>query len=461
MKFIKKYLKNLKQDQSGNLLLLALVFGSLAMTIIILGVASYGIFEHKASNRKHDRDMAFHIAEAGINYYRWHLAHNPTDYTNDLGQHEYRDKDNNLIGYYNLEIDEPLPGSTVVIVRSTGWTEWQPQSTRTIQIRIGFPALTDYVFLENDGMNFSFTTVVHGIIHSNGGIRFDGESDSWVRSAKDRYRYENQWHNGVWGGGGPKSFWQYPVAEIDFYSVTSDLATIRDMADEPEGLHLTSSGEYGWHIVFDNDSFDLYKVNTISCYHGEGRWRRRWWSGWYWDGDNYCYDIDTEEFVQTYDFPTNGALFVEDDVWVEGVVDGRLSVGVGEFPVQEPYHKIIIQDNLTYLEHSSDDVIGLMSQGEVIVPYEVPDDMYIDAAILSQFKKIYRPNYYDDEKNSLTIFGSQISYEGGGWKYGSYGHVTSGFVYTNHIYDGNLRYYPPPAFPVGNTYEMISWEELE
>ena len=88
--------------------------------------------------------------------------------------------------------------------------------------------------------------------------------------------------------------------------------------------------------------------------------------------------------------------------------------------------------------------------------------MEIDAALLAQYGSIYRPFYYGNTKDSLIIFGSQISYTNGGYKYVSgYGNVISGFVNTNHTYDANLKYYPPPGFPVGNTYELISWEEVE
>ncbi|MFH1947312.1 MAG: hypothetical protein ABIJ23_04110 [Candidatus Magasanikbacteria bacterium] len=423
--------------------------------MVIMGVSNYAIFENQASNFKHDHDLSLHIAEAGVNYYRWHLAHNATDYWDGTGGepgpyiHEYNDKDGNLIGYYSLEIDEPPPGSSVVILRSTGWTISRPQSTRTIQVRLGFPSLTDYTFLSNAGMNFSFTTEVHGAVHSNGEIRFDGETDSWVDSAIR-----------VYGGGGPKSFWRYPVPAIDFFSITGDMANIRDLADDG-GIHLTSSGEEGWHLVFTGDNFDLYKVNTRDCYYGQGKWKNKGWSGWYWDGTIYCYDIGTETFIDNYDIPGNGAIFIEDETWIEGVVDGRVSVAVGRFPVQEPYKKVFINNNLTYNEKSSDDVLGVMAQGNIHVPYEVPDTMEIDSALLSQFGQISRPYYYDDLKDSLSIFGSQISYEGGGWKWvNGWGHVISGFVDTYHSYDGNLRYNPPPGFPVETNYELISWEEL-
>lgn len=444
------------RSNRGSILLFVMVFGAIATTLIVTGVAGYAIYENKASNMKQNRDSAFHIAEAGIGYYRWHLAHNPTDYQDGTGlpgpyEHEYKDKDGNTIGYYSLEIDIPLAGSSVVTVRSTGWKTNQPQSKRTIQVRLGFPALADYTFLSNAAMNFSFTTVVHGKVHSNGEIRFDGETDSWVDS-----------HVLVKGGGGPKTFWRYPVGSIDFYAVTTDLDKIRKEADKPGlGLHLYSSGAEGWHIVFNGSTFKLYKVNSRDCYNGEGSWKYKPWKGWYWNGNVYCYDIKTETFVSDNNIPSNGAIFAEDDVWVDGKVDGRVSIGVGKFPVQSPYKKIYISNNLTYNAKSSDDVVGLLCQGDIIVPYESPNDMEIDAAMLSQLGSIHRPFYYDNLKNSLTIFGSQISYEGGGWKYvNGWGNVISGYVNTNHSYDGNLKYYPPPGFPVGSVYELISWEEL-
>ena len=452
---LKSKLNLVRKNKKGSIFIFTLIFGAITSIMMITGVASYAIFENKASNYKHNHDLSLHIAEAGANYYRWHLAHNQTDYWDGTGGepgpyvHEYNDKDGNLLGYFSLEIDEPPAGTGVVLVRSTGWVATQPETTRTIQVRLGFPALTDYTFLSNAGMNFSFTTEVHGTVHSNGEIRFDGLTDSWVKSAIR-----------VYGGGGPKSFWDYPVPVIDFYAITGDLANIRDLSDVSE-THFTSSGEEGWHIVFTGDNFDLYKVNTRDCYYGDGRWRYKKWTGWYWEGTVYCYDIGTETFQANYDIPNDGALFFEDDVWVEGVVDGHVSLGVGRFPVQQPYKTIFITGDITYQEKSSDDVLGIMAQGDILVPYEVPDVMEIDAAALSQFGEISRPYYIDDMKDALTFFGSQISYEGGGWKWvNGWGHVISGFEDTYHSYDANLKYYPPPGFPVETSYELISWEEV-
>lgn len=451
-------------------MIFVLVFGSVATMIIISGVGAYSMFEHRTSLRQHQREQAFNIAEAGVDYYKWHLAHNPTDYQDGTGgpgpyQHEYQDKDGNILGYFSLGIGAPLSGSTVVTVSSTGWTVARPDVTRTISVRVGFPSLTDYTFLSEASMRFGFGSSINGIIHSNGGIRFDATSDSWVRSAKSTYQYWNGSNytpkNGIWGGGGPKSFWQFPVPAIDFDSVSVDLANLRDAADSG-GVHLTSSGEEGWHFVFSGTTYDLYRVNTRDCYNGQGRWRRRF-GQWYWEGSVYCYDIGNQTLVSSANpIPSNGAIFVEDDVWVDGVVDGRVSIGVGAFPVQAPYHKIYINGNISYAVRGGDDVLGLLAQGDITIPYEVPDTMNIDAALLSQYGAIIRPYYDSNVKTELTIFGSQISYQSGGIRWvNGFGNTVSGFDEANYIFDGNLRFNPPPSFPVGNTYELISWEELE
>ncbi|HAT04002.1 MAG TPA: hypothetical protein DCS29_04505 [Candidatus Magasanikbacteria bacterium] len=450
---VKKCLQFLKIffpcEKRGTMLIFVMVFGAIAFTTIVLGVSGYALFEHRASMRLHKRDMALHIAEAGINYYKWHLAHNQEDYWDGTGGddgpyiHEYYDKDGNVIGYFSLEIEEPLSGAHVVIVRSTGWTTVQPSSTRTLQVRLGFPSLTDYAFVEQSNMSFSPTTQVHGKVHSNGFIQFDGVTDSWVDSAQP---------NGVYGNGGPTEFWRDEMPPKDFYGITSDLEDIEELADNG-GIHLNSSGKEGYHLVFKNNgTFDRYRVRTRSCYNGQGFYLWIWWIG-----ETHCYDIGTQQLQGNFAIPSNGVIFVEDNVWVDGVVNGRVTIGAGRFPVS--YEEIYISGNLTYYEKGSDDVIGLIAQGDVIVPRNVPNDMEIDAAALSQFRSLGRPYYYQNIKNSLFFFGSQISFEGGGWKHGS--PVESGFVYTNHTYDGNLLYNPPPGFPVEATYELISWEEVE
>lgn len=463
----KSFLQRIAENQRGaGMLLFILVFGTMSVSIIILGVASYALFEHRASIRTHERERAFQIAEAGINYYRWHLAHAPTDYTNGTGEPgpyviPFEDKDGTVIGYYSLDITEPPNGTSLVTVASTGWTTSRPDITRTIRVRLGYPGLTDYAFVDNGNMSFSYTTEVHGKVHANGGIEFNGTTDAEIESARETYNPGSGTQNGVWGAGGPTEFWNFPVPEIDFGSVTADLAVLETMAAD-DGLHLTDSGDEGYYLEFQADgTVDVYRVDSVNCYYGSGYFVWIWWIG-----DTHCYDANARTLLNSYDLVDVPVIFVEDDVWVSGTVNGYVTVAAAEFPESPTnYKNIIIQDNLTYAVTAADDAIGLIAQGSIIVPLNVPDDMVIHAAALSQYETIerpyYRTTYGSAVRDSLLFFGSQISYDGGGWKYVSGGTVINGFVNTNHTYDGNLLYYPPPGFPVGDTYELISWEEVE
>jgi hypothetical protein len=457
--------------RGSSLILFTLVFGTITVSMIVLGIAQYALTEYKASIHTYNRDVALHIAEAGIQYYRWHLAHDSDDYTDGTGglsgpyEHEFYDKNGDLLGYFSLEITAPASGSTIVGVRSTGWTINQPQSSRTISVRLGFPALTDYAFIQNGNMSFSPTTQVHGKVHSNGGIEFNGVTDAPIESSRTTYVTGGQTRNGVWGAGGPQAFWNFPVPAKDFVGITADLTAIRDLAQNG-GLYFNSTGQQGYQVVFmANGTFQLYRIRNVDCYNGYNL------TGSY---TTMCFDERQSNRVNlgNYAIPSNGALFFEDHVWVEGVVDGRVTLAAGRFPVvSSQYRNIYISNNLTYEQKSSDDVLGLIAQGYIIVPHNVPTDMEINAAALSQFRSIYRPQYRNNgnggstsaiyaTRNSLLFFGSQISYETGGWKYGSGSNIVSGFINTNHTYDGNLLYTIPPGFPVGETYELISWEEI-
>ncbi len=449
----------LKNDQRGNTLMTVLVFGSIAFTLIVTGVSSYAIMENRASNFKHNREMAFQIAEAGINYYRWHLAHNKTDYQDGTGQpgpyvHEYKDKDGVVIGRYSLVITPPPVGSTVVAIESTGWLDTQPDSKRTLKVRVGFPALTDYAFLTNTDVWIGDAETTHGKFHANGGIRFDGVGDAPVTSAvasytcKSHHGCGNQIKPGIWGDGTPTNYWQFPVPAKDFTAVTAKLAEIKTGAQNG-GYYRTSSGAEGWRLNFQaNGTFRIYRVNSTNCYQAKDI------------GDNnfhsYCIDIRTQGSPATINVPSNGYIYVEDDVWVDGVVDGRVTIGTAAGK------SIIINDDVVYETKDGSDVLGLIAEKDILIPRNSPEDLEINAALLAKSGAAKRYMYPGNTRDHLSIFGSVISYGLWTWSWSSGGgSITSGYEVTDATYDVNLTYNPPPGFPVGSEYNLISWEEME
>jgi len=129
--------------QKGSILIMAIVFTGVFL-IIVVGLLQYVTVLKKSSVAEDDRERAFQIAESGINFFQWVLAHDNTDYcigtaspcpqqdTHGPFQYEYKDPTGSVIGHYELYVDEPPLGSTIVTVRSTGWLDANPDYTRTI-----------------------------------------------------------------------------------------------------------------------------------------------------------------------------------------------------------------------------------------------------------------------------------------------------------------------------------------
>lgn len=458
--YIKNLIKLFNKNNRGNILLVVMIFGTLSLTVIVIGLTGYAVSENSASTKKHNSEMALQIADAGINYYRWHLAHDKTDYYDGNGTstpgpyvHDYLDKDGTVIGQYSLEITPPPPGSSVIEIESTGWLISQPTSRVTIKARVGFPSLTDYAFLTATDAWIGDSEVTHGKFHANGGIRFDGVGDAPITSAMATYTCKgtqgcgNDEKPGIWGNGGPTQYWSFPAPAKDFTAVTASLAQIEDNSDPAQGgINFSSSGQQGWRLQFASSSqFIAYKVLTTNCYRAKDVGS----NNWFWP----CIDAASYGAGTVYNMPSNGFIFVNDNVWVDGVVKGRVTVGtsVGK--------SIIINGNITYSAKDGTDVLGLIAEQNVLIPKNSPEDLEINAAILAQNGAAKRYYYSSNTKNSLLIYGSVITNKTWTWSWVNASSVViSGYVNTNATYDANLTYGPPPGFPVGSEYNLLSWE---
>jgi len=458
-------------SRPGTILLTTLVFGAIAITMIFNGLAVFGVMENRAVKFKHNSEIAFQIAEAGIEYYRWHLAHNSTDYTDGTGlpgpyTRDYQDKNGTVIGKFILDITPPSFGSTVVTITSTGYALEQPNTRRKIQARLGFPSLADYAFLTNSDIWVGDTEVIHGKLHANGGIRFDGMDDALITSAKETYVCKpifgsgcnNTVKPGIWGSGGPQEFWKFPMPAFDFNAITMDLSNIKSGAQNG-GFYRSSSGAYGYHIKFkDNSTFDLYKVTALKPLPPPGYGKDV-------DGSKHyeSYDIKTETLLGNYNNPNNGLIFIEDQVWAEGTVKGRVTVGSGKFPVNITTNtSIIIPNNILYTVKDGTDALGLIAQKHILLPRYSPNIMEIDAAVIAQNGSAQRFYYSGNILDSLTIYGSVVSNGIWTWSWVTQGgSIVSGYRNTNTTYDANLNYNPPPSFPVGTEYHLLSWREIK
>jgi hypothetical protein len=465
--------------RNGSVLVLVLVFAAIA-TMLLGALVSWAVSNIKLARQTVRRELAVEIAEAGNDYYRWHLAHAATDYTDGTTTpgpyvHVFADKDGNTVGQFSLGIVAPLVGSTLVTINSTGTIAADPTISRTIQTQLAIPSLAKYATAANDNMRFGAGTEVYGPLVSNKGIRFDGVAHNLVQSALSTYTDPD---NGLLEFGvytqdapadpqppaavpnRPDVFMagrQFPVAPIDFVGMTSDLSLLKTNA-QASGRYFSNSGFLGYHMVLKtNDTFDLYKVKTLTSTSGSctNSLSQTGWGSW-------SIAAGGETFVANYAFPANGLIFLDDHLWIDGQINGaRLTIGAGTFPDNVSTRRsITVNNNLLYTNFDGRDVIGLIAQNNLNVGMISANDLTIHAALVAGNGRVGRYYYpsacTNSTRNSLTLLGMIAT------------NIRYGFSYTDNTgyttrtinYDGNFLYSPPPSFPLtGSTYQTISWRE--
>ncbi len=475
-----------RKTQKGSLLIQTIVFGSIAI-VIIGALVSWAGVNIKASRLSIYREQALQIAEAGVDYYRWHLAHAPVDYLDGNATstgpyvHIFYDKDGYRIGTFTLTITPPNVGSTIVTILSEGRVDIDGTVVRKIKTRLGIPSLARYAMVTNSKVFYGSGDEIFGPIHSNSGVGFLSGSPrpiahNLVTSALTTFNPGGGNQFGVYTtvpSGDPtppavvpnrpdvfQGGRQFPVPAVDFAGLTSDLSSLKTKAQTASGFYRASSGGNGYKVVLKtNDTFDLYKVNSLRSAPGgcSNSQNQTGWGTW---------SINTTGGATTllgnYSFPANGIVFFEDHVWVEGQIDGaKLTIVTGTFPVNaSTYKNIIVNSNLVYTNTDGTDTIGLIAQGNFLVGMASADNLVIHGAIVAQNGATIRYYYSGcstwDFRNSLTTYGMFASNGQGYFYYGS-----SGYLYQPASYDANFLYGPPPSFPLtGNQYQTISWEEV-
>lgn len=468
------------KNQRGQLTIQILILGFVTITILG-GFVLWSDTYVKNVSRERDKSQAFTIAETGIEYYRWHLAHSPQDFQDGTATsgpyiHPYYDKDNIRIGEFELNITAPTNGNTIATIQSTGRVDADPTATKVIKVKMGLPSLARFSVAANSDVRFGEGTTVYGQVHSNGGIRLDGVAYNVVTSAKGGYNDPDHSGNNELGvhthvtpvDPAPptstpvrtdvfKAGRDFPVPALDFTGITQDIANVKSVASSG-GHYYGPSGKKGYHIVFNtSDTYDVYKVNTLISYPGCNSNGQSGWGTW---------SIKTETFLSSSTIPDNGAIFFEDDVWVNGTINGkRVTVAAGQFPDNPATRRsIIVNNDLLYTNYDGTDVIGLIAQENLTVGLVSEDDLRIDAAVVAQNGRVGR-NYYDKNKCQTTTNRSKITTYGMIATNGRYGFAyTDGTGYTDRVitYDGYLLYAPPPYFPItAGQYDIISWEEVK
>ena len=392
---------------------------------------------------------ALNIAEAGINYYLWHLSHNNEDFRDgqstpvnphpDLGYgpytHNYVDDDAVNRGTYTLWIKPQGSGSTVVNVRAIGKTHGS-NITRTIDAKLGAPSYASYAVSSDSALWFGSTETATGPVHSNSGVRMDGPNTSDVTSSNSSYvpSYtlggDGNSHPGVWCHPSitnpncntrSKVDWRYPVPTIDFNKITSNLCSMKKVAfaSDPSTASLanlpnacsqtpttrttsylpqrSTSGSYsisrGYLITLNsNNTYDVSYVNAEND-----------------RSTPYTSALSLQNVATNIAVPASGVIFVEDNVWIRSSPSGfhgRVTIAAGRLATTANAN-IVIADDLTVVNKNSSDAIGLVAENDVLIaPYAPPEtgsfNFEIDAAIIAQNGSVLYPGTYRTDANRCT-----------------------------------------------------------
>ena len=472
-----------------SILILIVTAGILAAALLTVIMNNFFVVGNTIQSQQ-----SFNIAEAGINYYLWHLAHNGTDYQDGTGApttpdptlgygpdvHNYVGSDATDQGTYTLWIKPQGQGSTVVTVRSIGQAK-NSSIKRTVEAKIGAASFASYGLVSDVEFWFGSDEAANGPVFSNQGVHMDGPNSDTVGSANASYVPQSTYGGngsvepGVWCSSSvlspncstrDKSNWLYPQPSVDFnqvsaslcsmkkvafadYSTTQSLATqtnacsqvptTRTNAYIPR-VSTTFSSTRGYLVELNsNSTYNLYKVN----------------------GENDTYSpytsaLSLQSVATGISLPPSGVIFVEDNVWVRTnpTFHGRVTIASGRLASSYQTTDINIADDVLYSTKNGSDSIGLVAEGNVyIAPYAPPAsgsfNFEVDAAALSQsgsveYPATYKTNSYrctrgwTSTNQTFTFYGSVATRQYWTWNvnwggYGCYGDAAYDSVSHSYI----------------------------
>jgi len=472
------FLHTYKKRNGGSIILLALVFGSIFM-MLSMSLAGLVLVQKKAQAGKEASERALEIAEAGLEYYKWYLAHYPNDLTNGTGLpgpyvHSYSDPETGTVGSFSLTVEgeESCGITTSVRIVSTGTSDADPLFKRVVSAKYAQPSVASYAYILNSNVWVGDDQEIYGPYHSNGGIHMDGVNHSTVSSAVSTWQCTDTYgcsgtetKSGIFGGGPNTALWNFPTPPVDFAGISIDLSTMKDAVQNYGGIYLHPIGS-GYHVILKDDgTVDIYQVQST-----RDVWKYTVEDGW--ERDQQL--IRQERFIENDPIPPGcPVIFAEDDIWLEGVVKGKISVVSAKVTSPSIDTRILLSGDLTYDSYNGSDGITVVAEDSVLLPLLVPDDMEINGIFLAQKGYFGRDHYVDSgthavppqyssyiERNSLSLHGSVVSNKSIGTKWVCGGVYCSGFENRTSSYDRNLAADPPPLTPnTSGDFRFAEWRE--
>ncbi len=465
-------------NKRGIITVYLLVFGSIFL-IMLGGLLGFILSQLRLSAQRVAWNEALHIAEAGVNYYRWCINNEIEPFCS--AQKEYLDPAGNPVGQFSLETTSTIScGQTIQRkIISTGWTNKFPDKKRKITVLYARESVAKYSYILNDNVWIGSDHEIRGPYHSNGGIRMDGENQSIITSVKNEWictdsfgcspcpvshgcRVEGS--NCICPGvftttlNGNPGLFSFPVPPFDFAGITIDLAQMKSVATT-SGVYLPPSTTTnplgnGYHIKFKNNgTFEAWIITRLSstyAYSLEEDW-------------HYDYFTITNEYLyNTYTIPSAcSVIFIEDNIWPEGEIKGKVTLASANLINPNIDTDVVLLGNIDYTTLDGSDGFALIAERNILIGPQSPNQMELRGIFTAQKGRFGRNHYPNNFREKLEIYGSVISNGRVGTQWTSGGTIVSGYTKRESYFDATLIYNPPSFVPyIDPEFKLINWSEI-
>ncbi len=461
----------------GNIVTLVLVFG-LVFMILFVSIMGFVLYQLRASVKRVAWEESLHVAESGVDYYKWCLNNGVEG--DCLREKSYYDVQGNLMGQFTLTVNTNTSCGDVVgrEIISSGSTDDFPETSRKVKVSYGRTSVAKFAYLLNDSVWAGEDREIKGFYHSNGGIRMDGENKSLVTSHRDEWVCTSSFGcdscpqdcrldgsdcicPGVFTttGNAHQDLFEYPVPSFDFEGITVDLAQMKEKA-QSSGIYLPPvedidpEGE-GYYLVLKNNSAVEVRIITDLSYVWGYNNEEGWHKDYFIISDQYLYN--------TFSIDSSCSLvFVEDNLWIEGEVEGKVTVASADLLDPNRDTSVVLPGDIEYYSQGEEDGFALMAEEDILISPSSPDNMELKGVYIAQKGHFGRNHYSGNIKDKLEIVGSVVSNGRVGTQWVSGSITVSGYRERENYIDTALIYDPPPFVPnVEVEFGIIRWEELE
>ncbi|MEA3293057.1 MAG: hypothetical protein U9P88_01110 [Patescibacteria group bacterium] len=493
-------------NKTGFITTYILIFGTVFL-IMFSGLLGLILSQMKIEKKDIAYENALHIAEAGLNRYLWYITKKSQEIRDgvEIGcppsecqdcepcEYEYIFPGLGVVGKYKLEIEEKrcCGVTSLIVATSTGWTTDFSNTKRKIKIKYVRPSVANYSYILNNPVWAGSDREIQGPYHSNGGIRMDGINNSLVSSPLEEWTCtqsfgcsscpSNCWtegYNCVCNGvfttaNGNENLFRYgpeKVSPFDFGAITMDLANIKEKTkNDGKGKYIGPSGEKGYHVILKENGIEVRKItglNKVGGVYGIHNYETVYIGNEY----SLIKNEDSGIFYPYSDFGDCRLIYIEDDVWIQGVVKGKITLISADLDISTPKTEtnVWLKNDITYTTKDGSDALLLTAQNNNLITPDSPSDMTLDGVYIAQYGNFGR-NYYSPysypayaKKNQLQIYGSIVSNGRVGTSWSSGGVWVSGYSDRKNIFNPDMTINPPPFLPtISSDFDLMEWEEIK